>query len=228
MFHTHQTVADLVLEHSECAEVFQRHRIDFCCRGELSLEAAAAAAGVEVDPLRAELERAIAERRGAKPADPRTLSTPALIAYIISKHHEYLRQTLPFVRGLAAKVGRVHGGHNPRLPGLATDVETLAQTLITYLDEEEQVLFPALCARDLDQARVARSLAGMMDEHLEVGALLARIRAASEDYALPEWACSSYRTLFAELRQLESDVFTHVHLENHVLRPRYSREVEES
>lgn len=228
MFHTHQTVADLVLEHSECAEVFQRHRIDFCCRGELSLEAAAAAAGVEVDPLRAELERAIAERRGAKPADPRALSTPALIAYIISKHHEYLRQTLPFVRGLAAKVGRVHGGHNPRLPGLATDVETLAQTLITHLDEEEQVLFPALCARDLDQARVARSLAGMMDEHLEVGALLARIRAASEDYALPEWACNSYRTLFAELRQLESDVFTHVHLENHVLRPRYSREVEES
>ena len=119
MFHPNQTVADLVLEHSECAEVFQRHHIDFCCRGELSLEEAAAAAGAEIDPLRAELERAVAERRGAKPADPRALSTPALVAYIISKHHEYLRQTLPFVRGLAAKVGRVHGEHNPRLPALA-------------------------------------------------------------------------------------------------------------
>lgn len=222
MLSPHQTVADLVLEHSECAEVFQRHHIDFCCRGDVSLEAAAAAAGVEVDPLRLELERAIAERSGAKPADPRALSTPALVAYIISKHHEYLRQALPFVRGLAAKVGRVHGDHNPRLTGLAVDVETLAQTLLTHLDEEEQVLFPALCSREIDRAKVAGSLAGMMEDHLEVGALLGRIRAASEDYALPEWACNSYKTLFSELRQLESDVFTHVHLENHVLRPRYS------
>ena len=44
---------------------------------------------------------------------------------------------------------------------------------------------------------------------------------ASDDFTLPEWACNSYRTLFAELKQVESDVFTHVHIENHVLRPRF-------
>jgi len=48
------------------------------------------------------------------------------------------------------------------------------------------------------------------------------IRVASDDFALPDWACNSYRTLFSELQQMESDVFTHVHLENHVLQPRFS------
>jgi len=52
--------------------------------------------------------------------------------------------------------------------------------------------------------------------------LLERVRAAGDDFTLPPWACNSYRALFSELAQLEGDVFTHVHLENHVLRPRFS------
>jgi len=62
----------------------------------------------------------------------------------------------------------------------------------------------------------------MFDEHLAVAKLLEMIRVASDDFALPDWACNSYRTLFSELQQMESDVFTHVHLENHVLQPRFS------
>ena len=31
------------------------------------------------------------------------------------------------------------------------------------------------------------------------------------------------RTLFAELEQLERDILTHVHLENHVLMPRFAK-----
>jgi regulator of cell morphogenesis and NO signaling len=38
----------------------------------------------------------------------------------------------------------------------------------------------------------------------------------------PEWACTSYRTLLSELAALEGDVLRHVHLENHVLMPRFA------
>jgi regulator of cell morphogenesis and NO signaling len=55
-----------------------------------------------------------------------------------------------------------------------------------------------------------------------VAALLERVRSASDDFALPSWACNSYRTLFSELEQLERDLHTHVHLENHVLKPRFA------
>ena len=51
--------------------------------------------------------------------------------------------------------------------------------------------------------------------------ILTRICEAAEDFTVPDWACTSYRTLFRELSALEKDVFTHVHLENHVLMPRF-------
>ncbi len=216
-----QAVAAVVLDHSECAEVFKRNRIDFCCRGDLSIEAAAKERGVDVEGLVADLSRAIAARHGEQQADPRELSTPSLVAHIVSKHHDYLRRALPFVRALAQKVGRVHGDHNPKLRDLDQAVGELTEALMPHLDEEEQVLFPMLAAKGSDRAERTRQLDAMHAEHLAVAKLLERIRAASDDFGLPEWACNSYRALFSELRQLESDTFTHVHLENHVLKPRF-------
>lgn len=222
MLNQHQTVANVVLDHSECAEVFQRYRIDFCCRGDMTIEAAAKQKGLGTGALVEELSRAIAERRGERPSDPRELSTPRLVAHIVSKHHEYLRRTLPFVRALATKVSGVHGEHNPKLRELAAVVNELGTTLLPHLDAEEQNLFPALSVKEMDHALVAKELDSMVEEHHVVAELLERARAAADDFSVPEWGCNSYRTLFSELKQLERDVFAHVHLENHVLRPRFA------
>lgn len=222
MLDPRQTVANLVLDHSECAPVFQRHRIDFCCRGDLSIAAACQRAGVDSQLLLEELSRAIAARSPLGEPDPRALSTPALIEHIIIKHHGYLREVLPFVQSLAAKVARVHGDHNPKLRELAAVVNELHAQLVPHLDFEEQSLFPLLAAEHVDLPRVEPALRAMHEEHLQVAALLERMREASDDYGLPDWACNSYRTLGAELAALETDVFAHVHLENHVLMPRFA------
>jgi regulator of cell morphogenesis and NO signaling len=222
MLDQYRTVASVVLDHSECAEVFQRHRIDFCCHGDVSVEKAAKQRGIAADVLMGELSQAISARHGERPADPRELTTPALIAHIVSTHHAYLRKALPFIHMLATKVGRVHGEHNPKLPALAEAVSELATTLISHIEEEEEVLFPVLNARQMNRGEATLLLGEMIEEHLEVAKLLERIRAASDDFSLPNWACNSYRTLFAELRELEVDIFTHIHLENHVLKPRFT------
>ncbi len=222
MLSSTQPVANIVLDHSECAQVFQQHRIDFCCRGELSLEQAAKERGVELTALLGQLERAIAERRGDAPGAMREVSTPALIDHIVDKHHAYLRKALPFVRPLAAKVARVHGEHNPKLRALDGAVGELSETLLAHLDDEEANLFPALRSAGASvDPETTRALAAMRDEHLGVATLLGTIRDASDDFALPDWACGSYRALFGELQAIERDVFQHVHLENHVLAPRF-------
>ena len=221
MLNSQQTVANLVLDHSECAEVFQRHHIDFCCRGELTVEAAARDKGLALNVLIEELSRAVAERRSDQAVDFRELSTSRLVAHIVVKHHEYLRKVLPFVRPLAAKVSRVHGDHNPKLVELAGAVEQLATTLLPHLEQEEELLFPLLLAITPDPQSIERELDSMMDEHLAVAAILQRIVTASDTFTAPAWACNSYNTLLSELKQIEHDVFVHVHLENHVLRPRF-------
>jgi len=215
------TLAQIVLAHSATARVFQQHGLDFCCRGDVQLSAACAAKGLDARALVTELEAA-AGARAAPERDPRELSTPALVAFIVDRHHGYLREALPALRPLADKVAHVHGPHNPKLVPFARTLHAVADALEPHLDQEEQVLFPALMSRAPDPALVARELAAMHEDHLAVGSMLAELRALSDGYTTPEWGCTSYRTLLNEVEALEMDVLRHVHLENHVLMPRFA------
>jgi len=186
MIDQQQSVASLVLDHSECAAVLQRHRIDYCCHGEATLAAACRDRRVDVGVVVEELERAIRERQVVD-EDARALATPALLAHIVSRYHAPLRRSLPFLRTLAAKVARVHGDHNPRLIGLDEIVAELGEILEAHIDDEEKTLFPALTADEPDRPRLAALLSAMRDDHAAVGELLGRMRTA---------------TLFRELAEL--------------------------
>lgn len=218
MLDPHRTFASLVLDHPETARVLARHRLDYCCKGHVPL--AEALAERDAAAIVAEIERAIRERRERPGIDLRIVPTEILIRHIEDTHHAYLRQALPFLVPLAQKVARVHGPGEPRLVELRELVIALGDALEPHLVEEEQELFPAMLAGDRADV-VARGLATMRAEHEAVGALLHRVRAVTGDFALPGTACNSYRTLFSELETLEADVLTHVHLENHVLAPRF-------
>lgn len=222
MLDRNESVAQIVLDHSECAAIFQKHRIDFCCKGNLSLAEACEGRGVDPALVLADLEHAVASRQGHAEPDLRELSTPALVGHIVARHHEYLRRVLPFLGPLTAKVARVHGDHNPKLREIDAAFRELCEALVPHLDQEEQVLFPALTSRTGDRSVIAAELSTMHSEHLAVGAILQRLRAAADDFRTPDWACNSYRTSFAELEALEADILRHVHLENHVLMPRFA------
>ncbi len=217
------TVARIVLDHPETAEVFQRNRIDFCCRGNVSVPEACRGIGKEPAALFAELERAVGERSGAPvEEDLRTFSTPALVARIVDRHHGYLRRAVPRIEPLLAKVATVHGEHNPKLAGLRSGFAELVAMLWPHLDFEEEVLFPELVSPGGPRDGARAHLDAMNAEHLAVGTKLAEIRALADDFTTPGWGCTSYRTLLAELRDLEADILRHVHLENHVLMPRFT------
>ncbi len=217
----HQTVAEVVLDHSECAEVFQRHRIDFCCRGELTLEQAAVARKLDVARLLEELSQAIAARTGPALTDPRALSTPQLVSHLLEQD-AWLRRALPFVRTLAVKVSRVHGDHNPKLRDLEQVVLALEELLTPHLEQEAKEIFPLLAEPAPDAATVARELDTLTADHAHLTSLFHEARTAADEFTLPDWACNSYRMLFSELAHLEAMVLTRVHLEHHVLRPRFA------
>jgi regulator of cell morphogenesis and NO signaling len=213
-------VATIVLDHSECALVFDRHRIDYCCKGSRPLREAARDAGVALDALVEELELAIV-RRTVDTRDPRSLSTRDLITQVIGRHHRYLHRTLPFLRGLAAKVARAHGSRDPTLVEVDRLVDELVGELTEHLAQEEREVFPAMLT-DPAPPGPAAALAGVLADHIRIGDLLGQIRSATADYRLPAWACPTYRTLMAELEALETDTLRHLHLENHVLLPRFA------
>jgi regulator of cell morphogenesis and NO signaling len=217
------TVAQIVTEHSAAARVFQRHGIDYCCHGNVSVPEACRDRRLDPDALYAELEAELPEAGQRAEQDPRELPTAALIARIIDRHHGYLRRALPYVEPIAAKVASVHGGKDPRLVEVHRVFGALAAALLPHLEEEETVLFPALMLPRPDASLVQREVERMHEDHLAVGDLLARLRTLSDDYGTPPWACNTYRVLMAELEALEADVLRHVHMENHILVPRFAR-----
>jgi regulator of cell morphogenesis and NO signaling len=149
-------------------------------------------------------------------ADPRRLSDDELVSFIVSHHHAFLREALPSLLPLAAKVARVHGDHDPRLRELQAGFGELFEMLELHLDQE--ALLREVIASKPELLR--RELAGMREEHRNVLAALRHIRSLSDDYTPPAWACASYRRLLAGLGQLEDDVLRHVQLEADVLLPR--------
>jgi regulator of cell morphogenesis and NO signaling len=100
--------------------------------------------------------------------------------------------------------------------------------------KEEEILFPyirSLIEAERTGRRIPPSPFGtvynpirMMEaEHQGTGGEMRLIRELTRDYALPDYACATYRVCFEELREFERDLHLHVHLENNVLFPRAIR-----
>jgi regulator of cell morphogenesis and NO signaling len=218
----HKTLAQVVLEHPQCARVFVAHGIDFCCRGNVPLGDACVALGPEAEAVLAELDRAIAERPGLPPEqDPRQLSTLQLVAHIVDTHHVYLRKALAFLQPLAGNVAAAHADRRHSLNEVHAELVGLRAIVEQHLDREESAVFPLLLGSRRAQQHVEQELAWMQEDHLGVGDALHRLRTLTDGFRPPAWACASYRTLMVELEAMERDTFEHVHLENNVLAPRF-------
>lgn len=212
-----------MLEHPACAGVFQRLNIDFCCYGEQTVAAACEKRGLDVGHVVRQLDQVAAAQSGAPKLDPRRMSTPELVAHIVSRYHHSLREALPVARELAAKVALLHGERDPRLRAVEHAVTELDHTIIPHLAAEEHVVFPALCARVPDRERVAAELDAMKGDHRQVGEIFARLRSLTDGFSPSTWACQSLRALLRTLEALEAETFSHTHLEHHVLMRRFAK-----
>lgn len=211
-----RTLGHLVAERAARARVFEQRGIDYCCHGERRLRDAATEAGLDLDDLVAELG-AVDDADGVVDATA-SMSVPELVDHIVLVHHQYLYEEMPLLEELAAKVASVHGERHPELVAVERLVRAIRDDLDPHLAEEEETVFPAI-RRHLTAGEPvpAALLDRLRDDHEAVGALLAELRAATSDHAVPEDGCASYRSLYERLAHLESDTFRHIHLENNVL-----------
>lgn len=211
-----RTLSDIAASLPGATAVFRRRKMDFCCGGGVPLAEAAAAKGLDLAALEAELG---ALDGGATPADA-DLPTEALIGRILERYHAVHRRELPELLRLARRVEAVHR-ENPHVPaGLADLLEELEQEMASHMMKEERVLFPLMLAGH--GSSVGAPIAMMRHEHDDHGAHLAQIMALTGDATPPEGACTTWRALYAGIRKFAEDLTEHVHLENNVLFPRFA------
>jgi len=220
MISSEDTVKDIAVAHPLATRVFQRHSINFCCGGGLALRSACEAKGLDPDRIVEEVEEEIA---GPQDHESRWEEEPLdrLIDHILTTYHEPLKEELPRLQRMADKVLAVHGEKMPEVLGELQRVFTgLRVELEGHMAKEEQILFPMIRAgRGTD---AGAPIAVMEHEHASAGAALERIRELTDDFQLPEGACTTWTALWAGLAELEKELHQHIHLENHILFPRAS------
>lgn len=214
MLNDNQTVGELAAARPASVKVFQRHGIDFCCGGGVSVAEACAAHGLDADALLREIVEA--EEQGSGDLEQwQSRPLAALLDHIVARYHRPLDEDLPRLEQLARKVARVHGEHHPELKPLLAVYLELARDLEPHMMKEEQVLFPAIRAGN--GGGVQDPIAVMRMEHEDVGALLAQIHELTGGFEVPDDACASFRALWQGLAGLEQSLHEHIHLENNIL-----------
>jgi regulator of cell morphogenesis and NO signaling len=214
--HATATLADLATTTPGASRVFHRLGLDYCCGGRQPLGAACYERGLDTADVLAAIEA-----EGAATGDLTAWSAApldALIAHIVSTYHARLREELPLLRAMAAKVEQVHEGKPGCPKGLAARLALVHADVLDHLAKEEQILFPLLQAGA--GPRVAQIVRVMEAEHQDHGTNLATMRGLAGDYVPPAHACATWRALYVRLAAFEAELMDHIHLENNVLFPR--------
>lgn len=227
------SVGNWVAAHPQTFRVFEALQIEYCCGGGKSLEHACWDRGLDPKLVEQQLEQAITEDESSSDSWL-DASLTELCDHIEQTHHAYLKEELPRLTKMVAKVVEAHGENHPELATIKEVFGSLKVELEPHMFKEEQVLFPAI--RQLEQSAddpsfpfgtVANPIRVMEQEHDDAGYALSRLHTLTRDYKVPEDACNTYRAMLAGLRHLERDMHRHVHKENSILFPRAS-ELEQS
>jgi len=223
-------VNEIALSNPQARHILEDAGIDYCCGGGKSLGEACLRANVPSDEILRQL-RWNAEQ--VEPGEARWTSAPLaeLTKHIRKRHHQYVRDAMPRLRALLAKIREKHGSNHRELSEIEKLFADIAREMLMHMQKEEQILFPFIdsleCAANGGKPlevpffqTVKNPIHSMMREHDSAGELMRQIRSLSNGYKAPADACTSYQAAYQGLDEFEKDLHLHVHLENNILFPR--------
>lgn len=229
-FNTETRVNEIALSDPGARRILEDAGVDYCCGGGKSLHDACMRANVPPEVI---LEKLGQNRRKAETEESSWKQAPLaeLTRHIRERHHGYVRDVIPRLRGMLAKVREKHGRRHREVGEVEKLFGGVAREMLMHMQKEEQILFPYIDA--LERAAsgqgaveapffqtIRNPIYSMMKEHDTAGELVRQIRAASNAYRTPEDACTTFQAAYQELEQFEKDLHLHVHLENNILFPR--------
>jgi regulator of cell morphogenesis and NO signaling len=229
-FTSETKVKDIALSNRASRQLLEDAGLDYCCGGGKSLQEACLHADVSPEEI---LSRLRENAKGTGPEDLNWMAAPLceLTRHIREKHHRYVREAIPRTQALSDKVTAKHGKNHTELEDIGKLFAEVGREMIMHMQKEEQILFPYIDA--LERAMnahgsveppffqtVKNPIHAMMKEHDAAGDLVRQIRVLSSEYTLPGDACTSFKAMYEALREFETDLHQHVHLENNVLFPR--------
>ncbi len=222
-------IGQFVAEDFRTAAVFSNYGIDFCCRGDRTVEEVCSKNGIAASELLDKLQ-SVLNATGGEHIDYKSWPLDLLVDYIEKKHHRYVEEKVPVLLQFLNKLCRVHGERHPELLKINEHFEASAGELAAHMKKEELILFPFI--KKMINATISKSgiqaphfgtvenpIAMMKDEHDNEGVRFREIAKLTNNYMPPADACNTFRVTYAMLEEFEKDLHLHIHLENNILFP---------
>lgn len=224
------TIGEIVAHDFRTAALFSKYKIDFCCKGDRTLEAVCTKKNISQKELIDALETLLKNSKsyvtdyGHWPLD-------LLIEYIENTHHHYVEEKTPVLLQFLDKLCKVHGEKHPELIEINALFSESAGELAMHMKKEELVLFPFI--RQMVKVKqegselkrphfgsVSNPVTMMRHEHDTEGERFDKIATLTNQYTPPADACNTYKVTYAMLQEFENDLHKHIHLENNILFPK--------
>jgi regulator of cell morphogenesis and NO signaling len=224
------SVGSFVSNDYRTATVFQKYGIDFCCKGGRTIQEVCESKDINADHLLTELTE-VSKINGSDRTDFKTWTLDVLADYIVKNHHGYIDNATPVLLQFLDKLCKVHGGNHPELFKINEEFKSSASELAMHMKREELVLFPYIKGM-VDSKNKGEKLAlpvfgsvmnpiqMMKHEHVIEGDRFMEIASLTNQYKAPADGCTTYRVAFALLKEFETDLHLHIHLENNMLFPK--------
>ena len=231
------TVSDIVRSDYRTADVFKKHGINFCCSGNISLEAACSVRNIDSAKVVEELEEAT--RSICLPNSLRFTEWKIgfLADYIQHVHHDYLYHAMPSLDSSLQSFILGHKKKYPELEQMSDAFSKLSKILLAHIRHEDEIIFPYV--RQIEAAhrrnepygnllvRTLRKPIGNIErEHGQIAELLKMIKQTASDFHFPTNACTNHQVIYHRLEELHEDMIQHMHLENNILYPKL-KEIEQ-
>ena len=222
-------IGQFVADDFRTAAVFSNYGIDFCCKGDRTVEEVCKKNNIEVDELLGKLLE-IQISGSQQSIDYKSWPLDLLAEYIEKKHHRYVEEKAPVLRQFLDKLCKVHGQRHPELLEITTLFIGCAQAMAVHMKKEELIIFPFI--KRMVKAKmegtsitspqfltVENPIEMMKHDHEAEGDRFRKIAELTNNYTPPADACNTYKVTFAMLEEFEKDLHLHIHLENNILFP---------
>jgi regulator of cell morphogenesis and NO signaling len=217
-------LGDIVSGFPGASNLFMDYRIDFCCGGNRPLTEAINEKDLDESIILNQLNERYKkfQENNEKFMDWAKESPGKLVDYIISTHHEFLKEELPRTSELVFKILKVHGVKHEELFNIHRLFNTLRTELEEHLVKEEELVFPLIKKYDIEKndenkEKIMKLINALESEHTGAGDIIKELREVANHYNVPKDTCRTFELTYKKLSEIEADIFQHIHLENNIL-----------
>jgi len=222
-----KTIGAFVAQDFRTAAVFSKYQIDFCCKGNRTINEVCEKQNIDSDTLLQNVYDVLQSENNSG-IDFNSWPLDLLVDYIEKTHHRYVEEKTGIILQFLNKLCSVHGANHPELFKINELFAEGAGELSQHMKKEELMLFPFIkrmvntkesngVLSQPSFGTVSNPIAMMMQEHDNEGDRFREIANLTNNYTAPADGCTTYKVAFAMLQEFEQDLHKHIHLENNIL-----------